>query len=134
MKKHLNLFLISLLVWGCNPKNVEPASEFEITTMQSKVYSGLTIEVISAQNSLCPPDGNCIWQGFANAKIIVKSNSSSQSQEIDFCVGGCIAVNQNISTENTFVMDRKRYKLTLVDLLRTNGFASNPVTVRLKIE
>ena len=129
MKKYLNLFLISLLVWSCNSKSVEPAGEFEVATNQSKVYSGLTIEVVSAENNFCPPEVVCISQGYANAKIIVKSNSSSQKQEINFCLGICVVINQNISTENTFIIDGKKYTLTLIEILRANNGI-----VRLKIE
>ena len=129
MKKHLNLFLISLLVWGCNSKNVEPAGEFEISSNQNKVYGGLNIEVVSAENNFCPPEVVCISQGYANAKIIVKSNSSSQKQEINFCLGICVVINQNISTENTFIIDGKKYTLTLIEILRANNG-----TVKLKIE
>ena len=129
MKKHLNLFLISLLVWGCNPKNVEPAGEFEVATNQSKIYNGLTIEVVSAQNSICSPDAVCIWGGNATAKIIVKSNSSSQKQEIAFCTGSCAEANLKDSKVATFTIDGKKYTLTLIEVLRANNG-----TVRLKIE
>ena len=130
MKKYLNLFLISLLVWGCNPKNVEPAGQFEISSNQDKVLNNITIQVIMAQDSRCNiPDAVCIWGGNATAKIIVKSNSSSQKQEIAFCTGSCAEANLKDSKVATFTIDSKKYTLTLIEILRANNG-----TVRLKIE
>lgn len=135
MKKYLKFFLIVILIWGCRSKDIGPQGEFEIAANQAKVFDNLTIELLAGQDSRCNlVNGICIWEGYATAKVAVKSNVSSQKQEIEFCLGGCSQMNLKDTQIATFNLDNKMYVLTLVEIIRKNGEASTiPVTVKLKL-
>ena len=130
MKKYLNLFLISLLVWSCNPKNVEPAGEFEVATNQSKVYSGLTIKILSFFDNRCPQGAVCCCAGTINAEVAIESNSTNQKVEV--CLGACPNI-LGFKKDIAITIDNRSYTLTLLDIIKKDNLIE-PATVRLKIE
>lgn len=62
-----------------------------INIPQNTKLAQLTFQ--ESTDSRCPINANCVWQGAAQAKFIVKTEQKEQT--LDLCLGGCDVIAKN---------------------------------------
>ena len=64
--------LIFLFVAACSSSAAVPlGTAFAIGAGETKKSDGATVEVVSINDSRCPPSANCVWEGDAEVELKV---------------------------------------------------------------
>ena len=99
---------------------------------QTIVHQGKSITITASDfnDSRCPTNANCIWEGIAIVKITFKDDV--KTQELNLCLGGCnIAQTPKIGT---VTLNRTTFKITLEEITPYPTTDKNkPGTSKVKI-
>ena len=72
----------------------------------------ITITASDFNDSRCPPNANCIWEGYASVKITFKDDV--KTQDIVLCLGGCNIV--TIPVIDKVTLNGTTYKIKLEEI------------------
>lgn len=121
MKKIIGLaFIAALALTACDKEKVD---KDRLTTKRNFENKELTIELVNVNDSRCPEEVICVWQGDAAVDLKVSDNSSSQlitlhtyySDKVDTTIFGYQITLEEVSPypQNPGELELEDYKIDL---------------------
>lgn len=113
------VILLTLLIFlqACEKSDSKGlVGTFIISVNETKTLShqGKSVAVTASdfQDSRCPINANCIWQGYGSVKLTFKDNA--KEQHITLCIGGCSIVAMPLL--QTVTLNGATYKIKLYEI------------------
>lgn len=72
----------------------------------------IDITLVSINDSRCPPDVQCVWEGYATADI--KFKDENQEQTLSLCMLGCTVAAK--PKQQSIVLDGINYTVKLIEI------------------
>ena len=85
MKKLLLIFSIVSIIVSCQvlaQKQDTPETVFNVPLTKTSTHSGVSITLVAVvEDSRCPRDTTCIWEGKAVVKILVRASGEDATRD-----------------------------------------------------
>lgn len=78
----------------------------------NKDQKEIKITLLAIQDSRCPPNVQCVWEGYGTA--LLKFQDDNKSQNITTCIGACELM--AMRPQETLVLNGIDYKIKLIEL------------------
>jgi hypothetical protein len=131
---YLSVFLLSLLL-GCTEDSLQGSlnDPLKLTgNAPSKVVvegNSVELKVKSIVDQRCPPDVQCVWEGYVD--VAFEISSQEEKSNFTICKGRCTTLNKE--TFAVINIGDKSYKFTLLEVSQSKT-PDEVKTVTVKIE
>jgi hypothetical protein len=120
--KVINCLILTVLLFSCAPQRKDDIlvnfnEKITLAVNQPKAVGGagneVSIKVNNIQDSRCPKDVVCVWEGYVDVEFLL-FNSQNQQTAFTLCLGRCDAINK--SSALNVALGSENYKITLFEV------------------
>lgn len=133
MKNSIVILLIAFFFVGCekeNPYNLSGTYQLtqDVALTLSKDKLPVTLVATNINDSRCPANVQCVWEGLATADVTFKG--SEEEKAIKTCTGGCKVM--NITESEIVILNGVSYEVKLKDVTNSENKIVAFVTLEKK--
>lgn len=119
MKALLGVIATTLVFGQCNDEGSAFIRETRFHLKEKEVFDAgnFELQLIGIEDSRCPKNANCVWQGAAVAHLAISAKGLQDT--INTCLGGCAQLGFTHEEPDAafFEVNSNHYKLTLEKVL-----------------